>query len=169
MTNLKRKAATIIPDSDPDDSEDDLPSDVKVRADKAINNLLPSKSKPKYEAAYAKFIRWMKSKNLSNLSADIMLAYFDELSETLAPSSLWSTYSMLRSVIHTRHNINIHDYSTLIQFLKRKSEGFESKKSQVLTGEEVDKFIREAPDEQYLAMKVNIEFYFLKNYLIICK
>lgn len=160
MSNLKRKATTIIPDSGSENSDvEELPSDVKKRAENAVNNLMPSKSKPKYEAAYDKFIVWMKAKKVTNLCDSVLLAYFDELAETHAPTSLWATYSMLRSVIHVRHNVNIHDYATLIQFLKRKSDGYAPKKAEVLTGEDVVKFIREAPDEQYLAIKVNIGLY----------
>lgn len=125
-------------------------------AQNAVNNLMPVKSKSKYELAYDKFMAWIKSKQIKSLCDSVLLAYFDELSETLAPTSLWSTYTMLKSLIHTRHNVNIHDYATLIQFLKRKSEGYAPKKAKVLSEDQVQQFIKEAPDDQFLAVKVNL-------------
>lgn len=43
-------------------------------------------------------------------------------------------------------------------FLKRRSDGFRSQKSKVLTSNNVEKFINEAPDDQYLATKVALIF-----------
>lgn len=50
----------------------------------------------------------------------------------------------------------------LIAMLKRKSEGFESKKSNVLTPENINKFLNEAPDNEHLDKKVTKKnFWFL--------
>lgn len=160
MSNLKKKTIiteTAIADSNPssDKHSDELPSDVTQRAENAINNLMPAKSKHKYEAAYQKFMNWLAVKKITTLSDTVLLAYFDELSESFAPTTLWATYSMLRSMIHIKHDINIHDYATLIQFLKRKSTGYVSKKALVLNAEHIHQFLKDAPDELYLAVKVN--------------
>lgn len=51
-------------------------------------------------------------------------------------------------------NIDISQYHRLISFLKVKSKGYVPKKSKVLEGEQILKFIKKAPDDIYLVHKV---------------
>ncbi|XP_043465336.1 uncharacterized protein LOC122500461 [Leptopilina heterotoma] len=116
-----------------DESDFDVtgtPPEISVAASSVVTNLLPPKSKEKYEL------------------------YFNEMAKTKQPSTLWSQYSMLKSTLSVKNNININSYQKLIAFLKRKSNGFKSKKSNTLTAQEVEKFLNEAPDETYLSLKV---------------
>ncbi|KAL0851950.1 hypothetical protein ABMA28_000232 [Loxostege sticticalis] len=87
-----------------------------------------------------------------------MLAYFSELSAKLKPSTLWSRFSMIKSMLKIRNNVDISEYPKLNAFLKRQSDGFTSKKSKILTSDEVEKFLNEAPDDRYLATKVALIF-----------
>lgn len=43
----------------------------------------------------------------------------------------------------------------LSAFIKRQSHGFTAKKSKVFTAEDVNKFLNEAPDAEYLLLKVS--------------
>ncbi|XP_045466569.1 uncharacterized protein LOC123675267 [Harmonia axyridis] len=61
---------------------------------------------------------------------------------------------MLKSVINIREDIDISKFPKLLAFLKRRNEGFKPKKSRILTSEQVDQFLREAPDDKYLMLKV---------------
>lgn len=79
-------------------------------------------------------------------------SYFYVLSEQYSPSTLWARYSMLRSVLKVKHNIDIDRYHTLKSFLK--TNGFEPKKSKILKGEEIKNFLETAPDQTYLDVKV---------------
>jgi len=77
---------------------------------------------------------------------------------------------MLKSTINMKHNINIGTYSKLQAFLKRKSTGFKSKKSKILTSSDTKKFIDEAPDIQYLVTKVGvIKLLFCIDWLLILR
>ena len=84
------------------------------------------------------------------MSENVFLAYFGELASKFKPSSLWSIYSLLRTVLSIRNDTNIANYQKLKSFLKRQSDGFKSKKSKILTAEDINKFIKEAPDYKYL-------------------
>lgn len=66
------------------------------------------------------------------------------------------TPAMLKSILNIKHNINIETYTKLIAFLKRTKDGYVPKKSKTLEIEEIEKFIKEAPNETYLMMKVSI-------------
>ncbi|XP_050299181.1 uncharacterized protein LOC126738053 isoform X2 [Anthonomus grandis grandis] len=82
------------------------------------------------------------------------MAYFQELSEKYSPNSLWTKYSTLRSTLMVYKNIDISQYHRLISFLKVKSKGYVPKKSKVLEGEQIIKFIKKAPDDNiYLVHK----------------
>lgn len=156
MSTVSSNLNIIIPDSDPSSEEENgLPSEIVARVNKLKDNLLPEKSKPKYEAAYERFNKWMKEKKVSKICEDVVLAYFQEFAENYKPSTSWATYSMLRSTIESHHNINIFKYAALIQFLKKNSKGFTPKKASVLSPNQVKQFILEAPDDKYLAVKVN--------------
>ncbi|CAK1580078.1 unnamed protein product [Parnassius mnemosyne] len=87
-----------------------------------------------------------------------MLAYFSELSAKLKPSTLWSRFSMIKSMLKIRNNVDISEYSKLNAFLKRQSDGFATKKLKILTSNEVERFLNEAPDDRYLATKIALIF-----------
>lgn len=133
------------------------PPDIVEAAAATINNLLPEKSKGIYEQHYRQFMDWRKIKNINSFSENVLVAYFNEKSSLMKSSTLWKIYSMLRSTISVKHNVEISTYTKLKAFLKRKSDGFQPKKSKTLSAEEVRKFIDEAPDEIYLATKVILQ------------
>lgn len=143
-----------------DSDTDDLltPEELKVTAQAVIEDLLPQKSRIRYNKAYADFLQWRSEKNAQSFSETVMLAYFNEMAIKYKPSTLWSLYSMLKSTILTRHDTNIANYMKLTAFLKRKSEGFKSKKSKVFTTKEVYSFLENAPDDRYLLLKVGFTY-----------
>ncbi|KAL1493540.1 hypothetical protein ABEB36_009244 [Hypothenemus hampei] len=117
-------------------------------------NLLPQKSKKRYELMYDAFTKWQKEYKTTSVSERTLTAYFQGLAEKYKPSTLWSRYSMLRTMIFNRRNENIDTYSSLIAFLKNQAIGFKSKKALVFTPENLKRFFEEAPDQIYLASKV---------------
>jgi hypothetical protein len=145
------------------DSESDtevIPHEISEAAKAATYELLPVKSRERYEVVYNLFKKWCHVKSVSVINEEVILAYLLEKSKTLKPSSLWSNYSMLKSTINVKKNIDISRYSKVIAFLKRKSVGYKVKKSRVLNKEEIDKFLSEADDNSYLMIKVEINFLF---------
>lgn len=130
------------------------PAEVRAVAANAEKNLIPEKSRDKYIRAYNIFVNWQQDKNCKTFSENVFLAYFNEKSETWKPSTLWAQYSMLRSMMNLNNQIDISSYKKLLAFLKMKAKGFQSKKAAVFTREEIQKFLTEAPDAEYLAAKV---------------
>lgn len=117
---------------------------------------LPEKSKDKYEFAYNAFMDWRRLKNIDSFSEDVLLAYFKELADKYAFSSLLMTCSMLRTTLYLNHKINLRQYSKLRLFIKSKSKGVQAKKTKTFTPVEINRFINEAPDYVYLVTKVMI-------------
>lgn len=130
------------------------PPELSIIAQNASENILPEKSKSRYISTYDEFIAWREEKKANSFSENVMLAYFSELSAKLKPSTLWSRFSMIKSMLKIRNNVDISEYPKLNAFLKRQSDGFTSKKSKILTSNEVERFLNEAPDDRYLATKV---------------
>jgi hypothetical protein len=136
------------------DNEQCTPPEITEAAKTTKLSLLPEKSRKKYEATLANFMTWRNQKNITSFSEDVLLVYFDELSEKYQSSSLWAHYSMLRSTLDINSGIKIENYSKLRAFLKRKSEGYTPKKAATFTPAQIKKFMNEAPDQIYLATKV---------------
>ncbi|KAL1514369.1 hypothetical protein ABEB36_003637 [Hypothenemus hampei] len=130
------------------------PPELREIAKTAVTKLLPSKSKSKYEKEYDKFSTWCESKNVTRITENIVLAYFEIMGQRKKASTLWSSYSMLRTCLSINKNVDISKYLKLQAYLKRKSENYEPKKSYVLECEHITPFISDADDITFLAMKV---------------
>ncbi|XP_016840860.1 uncharacterized protein LOC100680302 [Nasonia vitripennis] len=141
------------------DIEDVKSVDTSFQQDQEINedDSLPGKSRSKYYAAYNIFSNWLKE-NEATISEETMLVYFDKYMKKYKPSSVWAHYSMIKTMIKVRENIDISTYKVLLNQLKINSSGYRSKKSEVFSGEQIKKFLEEAPDEIHLANKVVIIF-----------
>src|SRR5699024_657112 len=127
------------------------PPEIKDSANEAIANLLPEKSKARYESTYRKFLEWCKRHKVKKYSENCLLAYFQQYE---SKKSLWSIYSMLKLCLMVNDSVNITNYSRLIAFLKRSTEHNKPKKSAVLEEAHILKFLEGAPNCSYLMMKV---------------
>ena len=147
----------------------DVPSDVEEAAQMAISSLIPEKSKSKYDLAYQKFNEWLAEKNIKRINEKVLLAYF-QAKVHMKSSTLWSLYSMLRTETSLKNNIDIKNFTGLVAFLKRQSNGYTPKKSNVLTKAHISRFLTEADDHLFLMIKVYTEniiyFIFLSYFLL---
>lgn len=142
-----------------DENEESLtctPPEIVQLAAATTSTLIPETSKSIYNKVYATFNEWRLRNNTNSFSENVLLAYFAELSAKYKPSSLWSFYSIIKSMLRINNDVDLEKYCKLRAFLKRKSEGFQAKKSSTLTPEQIRKFIDEAPDQFFLLHKVNL-------------
>lgn len=117
--------------------------------------LLPKKSEKKSESFYKKYTKWLQENNLPfNCDEDTLLTFFHEILSSIAPTTLWSYLSMLKSTVAKHHNIVIPDYYNLKKFIKRKNESYEPKQAAVLETQNLEKFLVDANDFDWLAIKV---------------
>ncbi|KAF2883947.1 hypothetical protein ILUMI_22239 [Ignelater luminosus] len=99
-------------------------------------------------------MNWKKKRDVkTSFSENVVLTYFGDLPRKIAPNTLLTHYSMLKSTLYTNQNNYITNYGKLKAFLKRKSGGYNSRKSKTLTPEEIKTFIKGAPNDQYLLVK----------------
>ncbi|KAJ8910923.1 hypothetical protein NQ315_014257 [Exocentrus adspersus] len=61
-------------------------------------------------------------------------------------------------MLNVKRNIDVSKFYKLSAFLKRKSEGYKPEKAKVLTLDQIDKFLLEAPDKDFLMIKVVLIF-----------
>ena len=141
------------------DSEDETyettPPELRDAAKEVARDVLPTKSRSKYEDAYKNFIEWQKI-NKAITSENCLLVYFKKLMERYKPSTVWSLYSMVKSSIKLNENIDISVDHKLSATLKNNAIRYECKKSKLFTGEQIKIFLNEAPDFVHLANKVNL-------------
>ena len=120
----------------------------------AFYDLLPTNSNEKYELEYAMIVSYKKKIRTTSSSENILIAYFTELKKKYKPSLLWNYYSMLKTTPIIKEKIDIDQYCALPLLLKKEAKGFESEKLKVFTVAQINKFLQEVPDIQYLAHKV---------------
>ncbi|XP_015115445.1 uncharacterized protein LOC107040041 [Diachasma alloeum] len=121
-------------------------------------NELPDKSREQYQNTYRKFIDWKDMNHKDSLGEDVMLEYFRELADKVKPPTLWTQFSMLKHTISLYDRVDITNFKKLRNFLKKKSVGYQSKTTKVFTSKEIEKFLNDAPDNQYLPEKVTLIF-----------
>jgi hypothetical protein len=83
-------------------------SDVEKSAALAVNELLPVKSRKKYDKAYQQLEDWCREKRVRDITEEVLLAYFKQKSRKLKGSTLWRT-------LQTRGLISLSRFQTLKQ------------------------------------------------------
>lgn len=135
--------------SSPESEEENEPED------EPNLDTLPEKSKLQYLSRYKNFDEWRKKNlNTSASTENVLLSFFEEMSKDHLPSSLWSTYSILKTMLRLQEQLDITPYKKLYNFVKEKVRGFKSKKAEHLTAKNVSDFINNADDDDYLIHKV---------------
>ncbi|XP_011299682.1 uncharacterized protein [Fopius arisanus] len=140
------------------DYEEESTRNINGEAQDITENLLPTKSCLRYKLCYNKFIKWAKQNQSEEFTENAFLVYFHDQSKKLKASTLWSEWSMLKSVLDLSHNINLKTFQKLGAFLKKQSKGYRPKKSQIFLWDHIKTFLQDAPDSVYLAMKVILIF-----------
>lgn len=120
------------------------------------SNAVPKKSKDKYDLQYDRFNSWKKENKVLATNEDVLLAYFMEISQKYAPSSLWAFHSMLKMKILNQENIQIDQYYRLENYMRGNAKGFKSKKGKFFEPRDVEKFLNEADDTIHLLNKVRL-------------
>lgn len=101
-------------------------------------------------------MRWKTLNEANIISEDVLLTYFKHHSQTKKPTSLLAYYSMLKATLKVNDNIDISNYLELNAFLKSESAGYKpSNKQHTFTKQQIDKFICDAPDKEWLDVKVS--------------
>lgn len=136
------------------DSDFDGRMEIDAAADAALQEMVPQKSKVRYEKAYKSFQNWMQEKKIKTVDEKVMLAYFNTEMAKFAPSSKWTFYSMLRTMINLNNNVDIAKFTKLVAILKRRSDGFQPKKSRILDKISILSYLRDADDHEALDIKV---------------
>ncbi|KAJ8977480.1 hypothetical protein NQ317_001763 [Molorchus minor] len=99
----------------------------------AISNLLPTKSRSLYDIAYNRFKKWCAEKNVQLHTARMFC---------------WHTSVKMQRITSLPH------YGRNILWLKPRGDGYQAKKSKILTKSEIDRFLSSADDREFLMIKV---------------
>lgn len=88
------------------------------KASEAIKaDLLPTKSSKRYKQAGDEFSAWMLEKKQEEITENAVLVYLNEKAEKYCPSTLLSTFSMIKS---THRGVNMDNFHQVKAFLDRK-------------------------------------------------
>ena len=131
-----------------------IPLEIAEKAQEACENLLPNKTKALYLKNYEVFKKWKIESKVSVINEDVMLAYLSDCAKTKNPSTLWPLCFMLWSTILLYENVDISKFAKLHGYLKNATASYEPKQAKILTEEQVESYIENAPDETHLCNKV---------------
>ncbi|KAJ8912151.1 hypothetical protein NQ315_006115 [Exocentrus adspersus] len=133
-----------------------IPAEIKQEAQEATLRLLPAKSKRVYEKEMVEFDNWRKKRSLGEgaITEEVLLAYFFNVEKHFAASSMWTKYSMLKSILKVHKGIDISKYGQLTSYLKVGSRKYKTKKAKILERNQIEEFLKKAPDVEYLQVKV---------------
>jgi integrase len=139
--------------------EDDricTPPEVRAIAEQATSTLLPSRSRSIYDKNHSDFLKWSESKDIphGHYSETVLLAYFSEIAKQYAATTLWSKFSMLRKTIIAHGGADPGELAKVAAFLKRAGDNQTVKKASVFTRSQIEQFIRQASDKDWLHIKV---------------
>ena len=159
LANLKVSESKKMDDSSSEGSvdEEEILRNFDDEAKKIVQSeTYPKKSSDRYLLVYNTYKKWQEeNKNcLSTLEENNLIVYFKGLKAKLKPPTLWSIWSMLKKTLSVNENININNFLNLKSLIKANSKGYKPRKAFVLRWEKIVKFMKEAPNDSFLAMKV---------------
>ncbi|KAJ8913975.1 hypothetical protein NQ315_008967 [Exocentrus adspersus] len=132
-----------------------VPEEILKEAASVASSLLPEKSSSGYEREYRDFKNWQQKNGVNGVTEDVLLAYMNQLSARFNPNSLWAKWSMLKSCLEIKESVQIRRFQkVIIAFLKRKNERYIPRKAKVLSKEQVERFLLDAPDDLWLLAKI---------------
>lgn len=136
------------------------PPDVLLCADATLEKLMPDKSQARYRQEFEKFREWCATHSVpaGYYSENVLLAYVEEISRKYSAGSMWSKFSMLRSSILTLGGKDLGELPRIVKFVKKISKAHSAKKSLTFTRDQINEFMRDAPDEANLPVKVATVF-----------
>ena len=126
------------------------PPHLEAGAQEVTTNLLPDKSKDKYEKFYNEFVIFKNENWVGVVTENTLLAFFRELPKKYAPTYLWTKYSFLKSTLKIRDGVDISKFKLLSAFLHKLSKTYKPKKAKTLTEENIKVFLETAPETFFL-------------------
>ena len=141
-------------DDDDDDDSSGTPPEIEEQVDNVILNNVPNKSRKIYMKHYEQFLEWCKKQcGKPYVSDSMMIAYLNKLHrDGIKPSTLMTKLSGIRSI----HNSKGKDlkFEKSFNFCKRMLKEYEPKKSRTLDKDQIENFLIEASDKEYLLHKL---------------
>ena len=118
------------------------------------DKIFDCKSVSVYNKWYCKFQQFLKEKNKPE-NFESVLDFFNELSKTYAPSTLWQAYSCINKYYTTYKNWKPFKRTPILKdFLKKMEKDAKAKRqSSVLSKEDIFQYLKEAPNDLHVIVK----------------
>jgi len=138
------------PQEDVPFEESATPPEMKEKAQKAIESLIPTKSSEIYIKYYDQFVQYLSQNksSISYASENKCLAFFEDLSSKYAASTLWTIFSCISKMLLINHGVDTKQWKAMKAFLKKRDETHIKKKSNTFSREDLDGFLKESDNEQ---------------------
>ena len=124
-----------------------------------IENINSLKSKTRYDDQWEDFLNFCNLEEKQKPEDENFILYFNHLKteKEFASSSLWAKYSMMNYKMQAIHRIKLQSYPRLTALMKSFGQGYVRKAAGVFTSQEIENFIKEAPDnDEFIYMKTAV-------------
>lgn len=116
--------------------------------------LAPSlRSQAAYLTTYKKYSEWKKENQFTSDDESVLLSYFQLLADAFVPSSLWTKYCHLNSVLQNLNGKGLSDYKNLKDFIINANKGYTARIRPFLTSQQVETYLN-LNDDQYFFNQV---------------
>jgi len=143
--------------------DDCTPPEMRTIAAAAAGDILPDKSRERYEQSYEDFLSWGAANNVKDgyVSERVILAWL-KAHDHLAPTTLWTRYSMIKKVHNSRFPQNrLGDFQSVTDVLKKKEKTHLRKKSNTFTREHIAAFIEKCGSSIEFSVMILISLFMI--------
>jgi integrase len=116
------------------------------------DQFLNFKSKEIYLKWISAYKNWVGKFNSQECPTSVLL-FLQDLSDSYAPTSLWSIYAIVNKYMKVQHSINLNDHELIKDYLKGLSKYHNPEKSNVLSRKNIDDYLDLPETDQNIAIK----------------
>lgn len=126
--------------------------------DSQIGAMIPSRSRGIYEKTFKAFMATITGNRVPT-ERDVF-DYIHGLSQELSYKTLWTRFSIIKSMIDVHHQGNSNNYARVTAYLKRREdEGEPVKKAKIFTTDDIQRLLKHVPDDDRALL--HLAFFFL--------
>lgn len=142
--------------------EDCTPPKLKEQINKESERMIPSTSKKEYDRIYNDFKKYLVAQKTTKISSSTVFGYFTYLAteKIFVYSTLWKNYSALKAELKIHENFDISKFDKIVPYICSFKKGYVAKKSLIFEQDQIDKFMSDAPNSEYLLHKISF-FWFI--------
>jgi site-specific recombinase XerD len=128
----------------------------------ARSDVIPARSRDTYLKYFKRFQDWLAAHDgsLQSVTGSVLCAYFKAHEAKYKPSTMWTHFSAIKSVLVSEHNVSVTGVEAVTKFLKSKSAQQVKKRAPIFSQQDISLYLTSAPNSSCLHYKLAVLFQF---------